>query len=99
LACIFSLSWLLIWIYFSLFLAYHILSFLAYEDFWERHMINEWSNYLVDGKNMFLHNSQCKRQQFYLWVYVCLDHGCMTRISTRVTKIWQSSMLKQVAYD
>ena len=32
------------------------------------------------------------RVTFYLWVFVNLDHGCMTRISIRVTKIWQNSM-------
>jgi hypothetical protein len=37
-------------------------------------------------KSMFLRNSQCKDQHL-LWVYVSLDHGCMKRISTRVTAI------------
>jgi hypothetical protein len=35
--------------------------------------------YLVDEKCIFLCNSQCKSWHFILWVYVNLDHGCMTR--------------------
>jgi hypothetical protein len=40
--------------------------------------------------------------EFYFdeWkVYMNLDHGCMKRISTVVTTIWQSSPWIQAAYD
>jgi hypothetical protein len=47
----------------------------------------EFDLFLVDKNGMFLHNSHCKSQHIYIWVYVNLDHGCMKRISTRVTTI------------
>jgi hypothetical protein len=38
-------------------------------NFWERDAWqNEWSTILVDGKSMFLRNSQCKSQRF---IYGC----------------------------
>ena len=63
-----------VFFFFSLFFSIaHTILFGIWKFLRERHMITEWSNYLVDGKSMFVRNSQCKSQQFSCgctWVLV-----------------------------
>ena len=85
---LFLLAWLCSSFLFFLFLQHSPYLLLAFENFFkERLMKNMNGVFIWCMEKHVLHNSQCKSQQFYLWVYVCLDHGCMTRISTRVTTI------------
>jgi hypothetical protein len=77
-----SLAWHLLFLSYFL----HSPNFLFGGILREVHKIN--GVFIFGGwKCMFLRNSLCKSQHFYLWVYVNLDHGCMKRISTLVTTI------------
>ena len=64
LACIFfsHAFWHGYFSFLSFFSIAHTILFGTWKFLRERHMINEWSNYLVDRKSMFLSNSQCKSQ-------------------------------------
>ena len=73
----------------SLFFSIAPFFFLAYEKLWrERLGTNEWSFYFRwTEKACFCVTLSVRVSIFYMWVFVNLDHGCMTRISIRVTTI------------
>jgi hypothetical protein len=88
-----SLAWHLL--FFSYFCITHT-SLLV--DIWrEIHDIGNGDFILVDGRTCFCVTLSISVSIY--WVYVNLNRGCMKRISTSVTTIWQSSTRIQVAYD
>ena len=78
--------------YVSLFFQYSPILFLAYENFGEKDSWQMNGVFILGGRKTCFCVTFSVRVNIYLWVYVNLDHGCMTRISTRVTTIWQNSM-------
>ena len=89
----FSSFLLLFWeLHMSLFFQYSPILFVAYENFGEKDSWQMNGVFILGGRKTCFCVTLSVRVSIYLWVYVNLDHGCMTRISTRVTTIWQNSM-------
>ena len=67
------------------------------KDCGERSCLETWSIYLVEMERHVFAYFQC-RSIAYIWWSVCdLDLRSMINFWTRVNKVWQSSIQKQVA--
>ena len=68
------------------------------KDCGERSCLKTWGIYLVEMERHVFAYFQC-RSIAYIWWSVChLDLKSIIKFSTKVNKVWQSSIQKQVAY-
>ena len=68
------------------------------KDCGERSCLETWSIYLVEMERYIFAYFQC-RSRAYIWWSVCdLDLRSMINFSTRVNKVWQSSIQRQATY-
>jgi hypothetical protein len=90
-------AWIFFFSFFSLFSIAHTILFGTW-NFWERHMINEWSNYLVDGKNMLCVTLNVRVSSLFVgvrvswsWVHdenVNMGHNNFGKLNAQTSSIW-----------